>query len=84
MPGYKFLKASGFAFKVLGWVSLALGIIAGIVILIGGGTPEAPRLTGLVGIALGIIYWFIFYTGGEVIKVLLDIRGKLEKGPSSI
>ncbi len=84
MEGYRFLKVSGTVFKVLAWVALVLGIVAGIVIFVGGGTPEAPRLTGFVGIALGIIYFFIFFTAAEVIKVLLDIRGKVEKGPSTV
>lgn len=84
METYKFLKISALVFKVLAWVSLVLGIVASIVIFIGGGTAEAPRVTGFVGIALGIIYLFIFFTAAEVIKILLDIRGKFEKGPSAL
>lgn len=77
---YKFLKTAGIIFKVLSWVSLAVGIISGIVIFIGGGTPETPRLTGLLGILLGIVYFFLALTASEVITLLLDIHGKLEKG----
>ncbi len=73
---YKFLGISATIFKVLAWVSLVVGIIAGIVIFIGGGTPEAPRTTGFIGILLGIVYFFIFFTASEVIKLLLDIRSK--------
>ena len=77
---YKFLGISATIFKVLAWVSLVLGFVAAIVIFIGGGTPEAPRLTGLVGILLGIVYFFIFLTAAEVITLLLDIGTKCGKG----
>jgi len=84
MEKYKFLKVSAVVFKVLAWVSLIIGVIAGIVIFIGGGTPEAPRNTGFVGILLGIVYLFIFYTASEVISLLIEIGTKLlEKTPAA-
>lgn len=79
---YKFLETSSIIFKVLSWVSLVVGVIASIVIFIGGGTPEAPRSTGFIGLLLGIVYYFIFFTASEVITLLLEIRTKLEKGPT--
>ncbi len=39
---YKVLEISSTVFKVLSWASLAIGIIAAVIIFIGGGTPEAP------------------------------------------
>ena len=57
---YKLLEISSVIFKVLSWVSLAVGVVAAIVIFIGGGTPEAPRSAGFIGILLGIVYFFIF------------------------
>ncbi|MFC1666908.1 hypothetical protein ACFL0P_03470 [Candidatus Omnitrophota bacterium] len=80
---YKFLKISSIVFKVLAWVSVALGSISAIVIFIGGGKPEAPRATGLVGILLGVVYFFISFTASEVIVLLLDMHSKLNKGPGA-
>ncbi len=77
---YKLLEISSTIFKVLSWVSLAVGIIAAIVIFIGGGTPEAPRTTGFIGLLLGVVYFFIFLVTAEVIALLLEIRSKVEKG----
>jgi hypothetical protein len=71
---YKLLEISSTIFKVLSWVSLAVGIIAAIVIFIGGGTPEAPRTTGFIGLLLGVVYFFIFLVTAEVITLLLEIR----------
>ncbi|MDP2910890.1 MAG: hypothetical protein Q8N76_00925 [Candidatus Omnitrophota bacterium] len=77
---YKLLEVSTIVFKVLAWVSLAVGIIASIVIFIGGGTPEAPRATGFIGILLGVVYFFMFLVTAEIIALLLDLRSKVEKG----
>ncbi|PIP67803.1 MAG: hypothetical protein COW92_04560 [Candidatus Omnitrophica bacterium CG22_combo_CG10-13_8_21_14_all_43_16] len=77
---YKVLEVSSLVFKVLSWASLAIGIVAGIVIFVGGGTPEAPRATGFVGILLGVVYFYMFLVAAEVIALLLEIRSKVEKG----
>jgi hypothetical protein len=77
---YKLLEVSSLIFKVLAWVSLAVGIVASVIIFIGGGTPEAPRITGFIGLLLGIVYFFIFLVASEVISLLLEIRSKVEKG----
>ncbi|MDO8603112.1 MAG: hypothetical protein Q7O04_04635 [Candidatus Omnitrophota bacterium] len=77
---YKVLGISSVVFKVLSWASLAIGIVAAIIIFIGGGTPDAPRATGFIGILLGVIYFFIFLVASEVITLLLEIHSKVEKG----
>ncbi len=77
---YKVLEISSVVFKVLSWVSLAIGIVAAIVIFIGGGTPEAPKATGFIGLLLGVVYFFIFLVTAEVVTLLLEIRSKVEKG----
>ena len=77
---YKLLEISSIIFKVLAWVSLAVGIVASIVIFVGGGTPEAPRVTGFIGILLGVVYFFMFLVTSEIIALLLDIKSKVEKG----
>ena len=81
---YKFLGTSAIIFKVLAWVSGVIGIIAAIVIFIGGGTPEAPRTTGFVGLLLGLVYFFIFFTASEAIALLLDLRNKVDNKGSSV
>ena len=77
---YKVLEVSVIVFKVLSWVSLAIGIIAAIVIFVGGGTPEAPKSTGFIGLILGIVYFFSFIIAAEIIKLLLEVRSKVDKG----
>jgi len=80
---YKFLKIGVTIFKVLAWVSVAVGVISAVVIFIGGGTSEAPRATGFVGLLLGVVYFFIFTVASEVIALLLDISNRIGKGPSA-
>lgn len=79
----KFLGISSKIFKVLAWISVAVGVISAVVIFVGGGTPEAPRFTGFIGLLLGVVYFFIFYTTSGVIALLLDIRSKLDKGSTT-
>lgn len=78
----KFLNISSIVFKVLAWVSVALGLISAIVIFVGGGTPEAPKITGFIGLLLGVVYFFICFTASELIRVILEIRSKLNKDSS--
>ena len=82
--GYKFLGIGATIFKVLAWVSAVIGVVASIVIFIGGGTPEAPRTTGFIGLLLGLVYFFIFFTASEVITLLLEIKNKVDKGSSAV
>ena len=76
---YKFLQVSAAIFKVLAWLSLAIGTISAIVIFVGGGTPEMPRFTGFIGLLLGVAYFFMFLIASEVITVLLEIHSKVNK-----
>lgn len=77
---HKFLQVGSVIFKVLAWASVVIGLISSIIIFIGGGTPEAPRVTGFIGILLGVVYFFIFYMASCVISVLLEIKAKVDKG----
>lgn len=79
---YKFLGISSIICKVLAWV---LGIVivgAGIIVLIGGGTPEAPRVSGLFILLIGLVYFLMLFTASEVISLLLELRNKVNKGSS--
>lgn len=75
----KFLQIGSIIFKVLAWASVAIGVISAIVIFIGGGTPEAPRVTGFIGLLLGVVYFFIAYIASCVISLLLEIDSKVNK-----
>jgi fatty acid desaturase len=76
---YKLLSIGKVLFVILAWVALALGLIACIVILIGGGTPEVPRLLGLVWLLTGILYFFFFFVVSQIIAILLDIKEAVRK-----
>ena len=79
---YRVLKIGCLIFKILAWLALGLGVISSIVIFIGGGTPGAPRVTGLIGLLLGVIYFFFFYVASGVLDILLDISENTTKSSS--
>ncbi|MFH1478551.1 MAG: hypothetical protein ABIG92_02095 [Candidatus Omnitrophota bacterium] len=79
MDSYKFLGIAAIIFKVLAFVAVAFGVISSIVIFVGGGSPDAPRVTGFIGLLLGAIYFFICFTVSEVISLLLKMAKKLDK-----
>jgi hypothetical protein len=90
MKEYKFLKAARIIFKVLSWVVLGLGVVAGAAVLITGGgapvlTPDAevieatPRAAGFVFMLMGALYFIILYTISEIICILLDLKGSCNK-----
>ena len=76
---YKFLNIGVVAFKVLAWISVAVGVVSSLIIFIGGGTPEAPRVTGFIGLLLSAVYFFVLMTISEVIALLLELRSKTTK-----
>ena len=77
---YKFLGTAATIFKVLAWILLTLGVIFSFSIFIVGGTPETPRITGVIILLGGLMYFLIAFTASEVITLLLDLKNKLEKG----
>lgn len=81
---YGFLKFSKVTFQVLGWIAFALSIISGIVIIVTGGTPEAPRLFGAIAILSGFLYLFIFLVASSIIGLLLDIKNTITKKEESV
>ncbi len=62
-------------FQFFAWISLLIGVIFTFVILIGGGTPEAPRIMSFVALLLGIFYWSFFYMVAWGVYMLESIRG---------
>ena len=75
---HRFLKASGRIFDILGWLALVLGAVVTVVILIGGGGPDAPRAAAIVGILVGGVYFLIFKTIGGIVRLLLDIESRIK------
>jgi len=61
-------------FKVLAYLSGGLGFIFFLIILIGGGTPEAPRATSILALVLGFIYLVLFYTISILLQLFSDIE----------
>lgn len=80
MNNQKFLQIGSVIFKVLAWISVAVGTISALIIFIGGGTLEAPRAAGFIGLLLGLVYFFIFFIASSVITIILEIREKVDKG----
>ncbi len=61
-------------FQIFGWISAALGLVFFFIILIGGGTPEAPRVTSLLALALGFFYFVFFFFISEILRLLINIE----------
>ena len=49
-------------FQIFGWIAAALGVVFFLIILIGGGSPDAPRATSILALVLGFIYFVFFFT----------------------
>jgi|GEM_PF-1435500 len=81
---YKFLRVSATAFKVLAWVALAVQVITGLILIIGGGQPvtiggvDVPaRLVGVLNLVAAGMYFFSLWLMSSLILLLLDIREHL-------
>ncbi len=78
---YKFLRASVLVFRVLAWLSLALQVGTGVVLVVTGGEPvfiggvDVPaRIVGILNFVAGGIYFFAFWFLSKLVQLLLDIR----------
>ena len=61
-------------FQIFAWISAVLGLVFFFIILIGGGTPEAPRATSVLALALGFFYFVFFYFIAEILRLLMAIE----------
>lgn len=84
MKGEGLLKAGVTVFTVLAWISLALQVIVGLVLLIGGGPAvdiggvEIPaRVVGVLNCLAGVIYFFLLSLASAVLALLLDMSARL-------
>ena len=69
-------------FQIFAWISLVLGLVFFFIILIGGGTPEAPRATSVLAVALGFFYFVFFYFISEILRLLMAIESNTAKRSS--
>lgn len=76
---YWALKKITVIFQVFAWLAVVLGIVFCVIILVGGGTPEAPRTTSLLAVGLGAFYFVFFYTVSEVLKLMMAIEQNTRK-----
>lgn len=81
---YRFVRVSVTVFKVLACVSAAVQVATGVILLVSGGDPvfiggqEIPaRLVGGLNFLAAGVYFFSLWLMSSVLKLLLDIRGRL-------
>lgn len=84
MQSYKFLRTSIKVFKALAWVSLALQVVTGVILLVVGGEPvfvggiSVPaRMVGLLNFIVAIVYFFSLWLMANLVQLWLDIRDRL-------
>ena len=66
-------------FQVFAWIAAALGVVFFLVILIGGGSPDAPRATSVLALGLGAFYFVFFFLVSEVLRLLTSIEQNTRK-----
>ena len=81
---YKFLRVSTTVFKVLAWVTLAVQVVTGLILIVGGGEPvliggiELPaRIVGVLNFVAAGMYFFSLWLMSAVIQLLLELRERL-------
>lgn len=79
MEENKIAKKLRWTFVGFAGLSGLLGVIFFFIILIGGGTPEAPRVTSLLALALGFFYFVFFYFISEILRLLMAIESNTRK-----
>ena len=66
-------------FQVFAFISAALGLVFFFIILIGGGTPEAPRATSVLALVLGFFYFVFFFLISEFLRLLMQIESNTRR-----
>ena len=81
---YKFLRVSVTVFKVLAWVTVAVQVVTGLILIVTGGEPvliggiEIPaRLVGVLNFVAAGLYFFSLWLMSSLLRLLLDIRDRL-------
>lgn len=68
-----------FIFQIFAWIAAVLGLVFFLIILIGGGTPEAPRATSVLALVLGFFYFVFFYLIAEILRLMVQIEYNTRK-----
>ncbi len=76
---FKMLRIFGILFKVVAWGALLFGLIGTVTVIMGGGSPSQPRSVAVVVLLVSMLYFMIFYTVSEIIKVLLHLVENTKK-----
>ena len=81
---YKFLRVSVTVFKVLAWVTLAVQVATGLILIVTGGDPvlisglEVPaRVVGALNFVAAGVYFFSLWLMSALVRLLLDVRDRL-------
>jgi len=75
---YKFLSTASTVFMVLAWAGLVLGLISAGIIFSGIDDTGTPRWMGVISFLAGGMYFLVFFTGSEVIRLLLDMNERIK------
>lgn len=76
---FKLLRIFGVLFKGVAWAALVVGIVGAVGVLVGGGTPQAPRSISMAIFLSSALYFILFYTLGEIIRLLLVVEQNTRK-----
>lgn len=76
---YPLVRAIAFVLQLMGWIALALGIIAGVMALTNlNASAQFVRILSSIGLfagpLTGIVWWVVLYAFGSVLKILVDIE----------
>ena len=81
---YRFLRVGVTVFKVLAWVTVAVQVVTGLILIVNGGEPvliggvEIPaRLVGVLNFVAAGMYFFSLWLMSSLLRLLLDIRDRL-------
>ncbi|MBI3318895.1 MAG: hypothetical protein HYZ90_07155 [Candidatus Omnitrophica bacterium] len=76
---FRQLKVLGVVFKVVAWGAGIVGAVGAVGTLMSGGSPGTPRGVSAMILLVSALYFVIFYTVGEVIRLLLAIEERTRK-----
>lgn len=79
MDENKVAKKITLALKAFGLLAGVLGVVFFFIILVGGGSPEAPRITSVLALVLGAFYLVFFFLISEVLRLLVKIEQNTRK-----
>ena len=82
MDENKIAKKLRWTFVGFSGLSGLLGIVFFFIILIGGGSPDAPRATSVLALALGFFYLVFFLFIAEILRILMAIESNTKKKSS--